>query len=426
MEAVATVILAGGQGIRLFPLTKDRAKPSVPMAGKYRLIDIAMSNCLHSGMNQIFILTQFNSASLNRHISEAYQMGSISRLSVQVLAAEQTPQNRDWYQGTADAVRHNLMHIFSQPNAPRDVLILAGDHFYRMDYSAFVGRHRESGADVTVGVLPVERKQASRFGILKANEQGWIEEFAEKPSSEEELNRLKVDGLEQEDGVPRDYLASMGIYVIKADVLRHLLETTDHVDFGHHVIPGAIGTHRFLAYPFSGYWEDIGTMRAFYEANLALLDTIPKFNFYDELRPIFTRQRHLPPTKVNESKVHGSMLASGSIVDRSTIRRSIIGTRGIVRDGTTVDSSLLMGADYYESLESIAENAALGRPPIGIGTGCQIRGAIIDKNARVGDGVILTNRAGHEEYDSEDGNWFVRDGIIVVPKNAVIGSGTVV
>lgn len=423
MRGVTTIIMAGGQGSRLYPLTKDRAKPSVPFAAKYRLIDIAMSNCLHSELNRILILTQFNSASLNQHVAETYLMGTASRFSVQILAAEQTFENRDWYQGTADAVRRNLIHLYEPQRKVQDFLILAGDHFYRMDYREFVDRHRDTEADISIAVLPVTESDASRFGILKVDREGWIRDFVEKPKTADQLDGLAATNATDPD---RPYLASMGIYVIRADLLRELLANTDDVDFGHHVIPKSVGNHRVMSFPFHGYWEDIGTMRSYFQANLDLLDTLPKFDLYNETAPIFTYRHQLPPTKVNASRVTSSMLAEGVIIDNSTIVRSLIGTRGVVRDGTHMDSTYFMGADYYESAASIAEHAERGIPAIGIGRNCRIRRAILDKNVRVGDDVALENRQGLASADDPEQNWFIRDGIIVVPKNAVIPAGTVV
>lgn len=426
MEGVTTVIMAGGQGARLYPLTKDRAKPSVPFAGKYRLIDIAMSNCLHSDLDRVFILTQFNSASLNRHISETYQMGAMSRFYVQILAAEQTHASRDWYQGTADSVRKNLLHVFDQHRPPKHFLILAGDHFYRADYRRFLNLHINSDADVSIGVIPVPVDEASRFGVLKIDERQWIRAFVEKPSEPEQLADLatEVEGIDPADGP--HCLASMGIYVIKAEVLRELLTDSDDVDFGHDVIPKAIHSHKVLACTFGGYWEDIGTIDAFYNANMDLLRTVPDFDFYDETAPIFTNARQLPNVKVNQSHVWASMIAEGSILDRSEVRGSIVGIRSKIAEGSELDATLLMGADFYESDESIRYHAQRGVPRIGVGRNCTIRRAIIDKNARLGDGVQLLNEAGLDEADSDDRSWFIRDGIIVVSKNAVIPDGTIV
>lgn len=422
MRGVTTIIMAGGQGSRLYPLTKDRAKPSVPFAAKYRLIDIPMSNCLHSELNRIFILTQFNSASLNQHVAETYLLGSTARFSVQILAAEQTFENRDWYQGTADAVRRNLIHLYEPQHRVDDFLILAGDHFYRMDYREFIGRHRSSQADISIAVLPVAERDASRFGILKVDREGWIRAFVEKPKTPEALEGLAAGTADPE----RPYLGSMGIYVIRADVLRELLAVSDDMDFGHHVIPKSMSTHRVMSFPFHGYWEDIGTMKAYFQANLDLLDTLPKFDLYNETAPIFTYRHQLPPTKVNASRVTSSMLAEGVIIDSSTIVRSLIGTRGVVHEGTHMESTYYMGADYYESAESIAEHVSRGSSAMGVGRNCRIRRAILDKNVRIGDDVVLENRQELTHADDADGNWFIRDGIIVVPKNGVIAPGTII
>ena len=432
MQNIATIILGGGRGTRLYPLTQNRAKPNVPIAGKFRLIDIPMSNCIHSGLEEIFILTQFNSASLNRHIAQTYHFDSFSQRSVRILVAQQTYANSDWYQGTADAVRQNLSYLIQPKKEPAHVLILAGDHLYRMDYQKMIDYHLITGADITVGTIPVPRYQASRFGILKEESNGLISHFVEKPQTEAELIDLSIGSQGDKrhacrttpDVAAKPFLASMGIYVFKTAVLMEKLEDETNVDFGKDILPKSIDQNAVYAYPFDGYWEDIGTIKSFYEANLGLLGSRPQFNFYDESLPIYTYRYHLPSTKVNQSYIFDSLLAEGSIIDRSEIIRSIIGLRGIVCSDTQIESSIVMGASYYESAEQMAQNTQRGIPPIGIGSGCAIRNAIIDKNARIGDEVILVNKYGIEHADAE--NYSIRDSIIVIPKDAVVPSGTII
>lgn len=428
MANVIAVILGGGRGSRLFPLTKHRAKPSVPIAGKFRLIDIPMSNCIHSGIEEIYILTQYNSASLNHHVSSTYQFGSMSARVVRILAAMQTPTNERWFQGTADAVRQNLRHLVdTHHNPPKNVLILAGDHLYRMNYRDLLERHRETEADITVGVVPVSAHDAARFGILRADGEGWITDFVEKPKTPEEYAGFEST-MPWRGAKGRNpgacLLGSMGIYVFRSEVLLEALENPANDDFGGDIIPNSIARGKVSAYPFCGYWEDIGTIRSFYEANLSLLDTVPRFDFYNEAAPVYTFQYHLANTKVNDGHIRQSMLAEGSIIDRSEVHRSIIGLRSIVREGSRIDASLIMGADYYESAEEIAANSEKGIPQMGIGRGCTIAGTIIDKNAYIGDGAVLVNTDQVEEADAD--NYAIRDRIIVVPKGAVIPPGTVI
>ena len=425
---VISVILGGGRGTRLFPLTRDRAKPSVPIAGKFRLVDIPISNCLHSGFDRIFVLTQFNSVSLNRHIARAYRFDSYRRGFVQILAAQQTLAGEEWYQGTADAVKHNQPYILNPRFADDYVLILAGDHLYRMDYRKMLQVHTESNAAITVSVIPVKKEETNGLGILQADANGRIVNFVEKPQTEEELLPLRVEpdvftsqGIEP-DG--REYIASMGIYIFNRDVLQNALQDDTNVDFGKDIIPKSIQTLPVSAYFFDGYWADIGTTRSFYHANIALTDPAPPFNFYDEQAPIYTNRRHLPSTKVNSSSVRSSILAEGSIIDDSELDRTIVGIRSIISGGSRVYQSVLMGADYYESEKLRAENAQLGIPHVGIGRNCLIQNAIIDKNARIGDNSVLVNREGVENLDGE--NYYIRDGIVIVPKDATIPPETTV
>lgn len=425
---VIAVILGGGRGTRLFPLTRDRAKPSVPIAGKFRLVDIPISNCFHSGLERIYVLTQFNSVSLNRHIAQTYRFDTYRRGFVQILAAQQTLMGEEWYQGTADAVKHNQPYILN-PRFPDDyALILAGDHLYRMDYRKMLAVHTESKADITVAVIPVKKEGTRELGILQADAAGRIVDFVEKPQTEEELHRLRVvpevftaRGIQPHN---REYIASMGIYIFNRGVLQEVLQDDSNVDFGRDIIPKSIQTRPVSAYFFDGYWEDIGTIRSFYLANIALTDVAPAFNFYDEQAPIYTNRRHLPSTKVNSSSVCSSILAEGSIIDDSELDRTIVGIRSIISSGSRIYQSVLMGADYYESDALKVENAQAGIPNVGIGQNCLIQNAIIDKNARIGDNAVLVNRDGIDNHDGD--NYYIRDGIVIVPKDANIQPETVV
>ncbi len=428
MSNVIAVILGGGRGTRLFPLTRDRAKPSVPIAGKFRLVDIPISNCLHSGLEKIYVLTQFNSVSLNRHIAQTYRFDTYRRGFVQILAAQQTLMGEEWYQGTADAIKHNEPYILNPRFKDDHVLILAGDHLYRMDYQKMLDVHTESNADITVSVIPVEKEVTSGLGILQADASGRIVDFVEKPQTEEELQRLRVepDVFTSRGIAPqgREYIASMGIYIFNREVLQEVLQDDSNVDFGKDIIPKSIQTGTVSAYFFDGYWEDIGTIHAFYSANISLTDATPAFNFYDEQAPIYTNRRHLPSTKVNSSSVRSSILAEGSIIDDSELDRTIVGIRSIISAGSRIYQSILMGADYYESDASRVENEKSGVPNVGIGRNCLIQNAIIDKNARIGDNSVLVNRDGIDNYDGED--YYIRDGIVIVPKDAMIPPETVV
>ena len=425
---VIAVILGGGRGTRLFPLTRDRAKPSVPIAGKFRLVDIPISNCLHSGLDRIYVLTQFNSVSLNRHIAQAYRFDSYRRGFVQILAAQQTLLGDEWYQGTADAVKHNQPYILNPRFPDEYVLILAGDHLYRMDYRKMLAVHTESNADITVSVIPVKKEVTNGLGILQADAKGRITDFVEKPQTEAELQQLRVEpdvftsrGIESHG---REYIASMGIYIFNRNVLQDVLQDESNVDFGRDIIPKSIKTRMVSAYFFDGYWEDIGTIRSFYSANIALTNVSPEFNFYDEQAPIYTNRRHLPSTKVNSSSVRSSILAEGSIIDDSELDRTIVGIRSIISSGSRIYQSVLMGADFYESDTLQAENRQSGIPNIGIGEKCLIQNAIIDKNARIGDNAVIANTKNLDNHDSD--NYYIRDGIVIVPKDATIPPDTVI
>jgi glucose-1-phosphate adenylyltransferase len=429
VKKVLSIILGGGAGSRLYPLTKLRAKPAVPLAGKYRLIDIPVSNCLNSDIYKIYVLTQFNSASLNRHLSRTYSFSGFHEGFVEVLAAQRTPENPNWFQGTADAVRQYLP-LFKEWDVT-EFLILSGDHLYRMDYSKFVQRHRDTGADITISVLPMDEKRASDFGLMKIDDQGRIVEFSEKPKGEE-LYKMRVDtaslGLNPEQALQSPYIASMGIYVFKTDVLVDLLRKyPDQTDFGKEVIPGASADHNIQAYLFNGYWEDIGTIESFYDANLALTKTPqPAFSFYDEKAPIYTRGRALPPTKMQNCRVTDSMIGDGSIIKDCQIHHSILGIRARIESGCTIQDSLLMGADYYQPLSEREADVSKGGVPIGIGANTTIRRAIIDKNGRIGKGVQIINKDNVQEAEREEMGFYIRSGIIVTIKGATIADGTII
>jgi glucose-1-phosphate adenylyltransferase len=426
-QNVVAVILGGGAGTRLFPLTQMRSKPAVPLGGKYRLVDVPISNCINSSIAQIFVLTQYNSASLNRHIARTYRFSNFSSGFVEVLAAEQRPDSPQWFQGTADAVRQMLPHI--QDWRVDTMLILSGDHLYRMDYQKFLQRHYETKADVTISVIPCTQAQAEGFGLLKTDERGRIIEFKEKPKGAA-LEEMSVDtekffGLSAAQAAERPYLASMGIYVFNYEKLVNLLERdSSYLDFGREIIPEAIKCCNVQAHLFRGYWEDIGTIRAFYQASLDMTSPLPKFNFFDADAPIYTRSRHLPPSKMHSCDISESMITEGCIVQGATIRRSIIGLRSRIDRGARIEDSILMGSDFYQSIEELNEDRKNGVPHMGIGENAVIRRAIVDKNARIGANVQLINRRALEEEDGE--NYYIRDGIILIPKNATIKDNTVI
>ncbi len=429
MKNVLSIILGGGAGTRLYPLTKLRAKPAVPLAGKYRLIDIPISNCINSALNQIYVLTQFNSASLNRHISKGYNFSGFSDGFVEVLAAQQTKENPDWFQGTADAVRQYLW-LFEEWDID-EYIILSGDHLYRMDYSKFIQHHRESNADITLSVIPIDEKKATAFGLMKIDDNGRIIDFSEKPEGEA-LKQMAVDtsilGLSPDKAKEQPYIASMGIYVFKKEVLEKLLkENPGQTDFGKEIIPAAANDYRVQAYLYKGYWEDIGTIEAFYDANLALTDQpSPEFSFYDEKAPIYTRARYLPPSKVLDSNITESIISEGCMIKPCRISKSVLGVRSRIENNCIIEDSMLMGADYYESSDVRKKKVAQGDIPIGIGANSTIRRAIIDKNARIGENVMITNKDNVQEANREDEGFLIRSGIVVVLKNAVIRANTVI
>lgn len=425
-ENVVAVILGGGAGSRLFPLTRERSKPAVPLGGKYRLIDVPVSNCINSNITQIFVLTQYNSASLNRHISQTYRFSNFSSGFVEILAAEQRKDSPDWFQGTADAVRQILPHLRSW--RVKTLLILSGDHLYRMDYRKFLARHYETNADVTISVIPAKPEDAEGFGLLKTDTVGKIIEFREKPKGSE-LEAMRVDttnfGLTADEAELRPYLASMGIYVFNYERLVELLGKFDSaMDFGGEIIPAAIEKYNVQAHVFNGYWEDIGTIRSFFDANLDLASPLPKFNFFDTEAPIYTRSRYLPPSKLHNCDIDNSMVSEGCILNGVHARRSIIGLRSRIDVGVRIENSILMGSDFYEPIEEIQENIDRGVPHIGIGKNTTIRRAIVDKNVRIGKDVKLLNAAGVDNKDGENGEYYIREGIIIVPKGALIPDGT--
>jgi glucose-1-phosphate adenylyltransferase len=424
---VLSVIMGGGQGTRLFPLTKDRAKPAVPLAGKYRLVDIPISNCINSKLWRIYLLTQFNSASLHRHISQSYKFDHFSGGFVELLAAAPTHEDKSWYQGTADAVRKNLTHFMN--HEPDYLLILSGDQLYRMDFRSIIQQHAETGADITVATIPVERRETGALGIMQVDAERRITRFVEKPKDPAVQDSLKLPpawygplGIKGEGDL---FLASMGIYVFNSDIIQRLLENT-LTDFGKHVIPNAIPNLRVFSYVFQGYWEDIGTIRAFFEANLDLTSELPRFNFFDMTAPIFSHPRWLPSSKINGAQLDHAVISDGCILNRAVITHSIIGLRSSVGAGTVLNRVILLGCDYYETNESILDNEKKGKPRIGIGTNCRIENTIVDKNARIGNNVTISPLGKPNKVDCEEEGYYIRDGIVIIPKNGVIPHGKVI
>jgi glucose-1-phosphate adenylyltransferase len=417
MNECLAVILGGGRGTRLHPLTHQRSKPAVPIGGKYRLIDIPISNCLNSNLRRIFVLTQYNSESLNKHLSMTYKFDVFSSAFVTVLAAEQTEDSPEWFQGTADAVRQSTRHLDSHRS--REVLILSGDQLYQMDYRKMLDTHRRHVADATVAVLPVTAEQTAGFGILKVNRQGRIVHFEEKPKADR-LSDLESDI----PGYGKGFLASMGIYMFSREALDRATSDRELVDFGRHAIPKAIGEQRVQAHFFRGYWEDVGTIGSYYEANLQLCDPMPPFDFYDAARPVYTHPRFLPASKIEGCVLKSALVSEGGILMGAEIERSVVGIRSRIGQGTRIRHSLILGADYYESLEEIDRAQAKDLPPVGIGQDCVIERAIVDKNARVGRGVRIVNTAGAADGDGP--GYYIRDGIVIVPKGGVIPDGAVI
>lgn len=416
---VTSIILAGGQGSRLHPLTQTRSKPAVPIGGKFRLIDIPISNCLHHGIRSIWVLTQFSSESLHRHIFQAYRMDVFSGGFVSVLAAAQTVDNKGWYQGTADAVRKNMTNF---RRAREHILLLSGDHLYRMDFTKFIKFHSEMNADITLGVVPVERRKVPELGILKMDETSRVIDFVEKPKDEKVVDSFIIPPALREKepfstcSPDKSHVGSMGVYIFRKKVLFDLLEQYDYDDFGKQIIPTAISQCRVVAYPFNGYWEDIGTIRAFFDAHIDMTKPNPPFNFYDQQQPIFTRARFLPAAKISGSSIDSSIVCEGSMIENAVVADSVLGLRSIIRSGSKLSRVIFMGADYYEADSVTADT-------LGIGRNCIIENAILDKDVRIGDGVKLVNREGVVE--GEHDGIIIRDGIIVVPKSTVIPPGYV-
>ena len=431
MKRVLAIILGGGAGTRLYPLTKMRAKPAVPLAGKYRLIDIPISNCINSNINKMYVMTQFNSASLNRHLSQSFNLSaSFGQGFVEVLAAQQTPDSPSWFEGTADAVR-KYQWLFQEWDVD-EYLILSGDQLYRMDYSLFIEHHRRTGADLTVAALPVDPKQAEAFGLMRTDENGTIQEFREKPKGES-LLEMAVDtsrfGLSPESSKERPYLASMGIYVFSRQTLFDLLDKhPGHKDFGKEVIPEALARgDKLQSYVFDDYWEDIGTIGAFYEANLALTQQPkPPFSFYDEKFPIYTRPRYLPPSKLVDAQITNSIIGEGSILKSCSIHHCVLGVRSRIESDVVLQDTLVMGSDFFESSDERAVLQERGGIPLGVGKGTTVKRAILDKNTRIGAGVSIINKDNVEEADRSDQGFYIRNGIVVVQKNATIPDGTVI
>ena len=417
-QRTLAIIMGGGAGTRLFPLTKDRAKPAVPLGGKYRIVDIPISNCLNSGLRSIYVLTQFNSMSLHRHIQASYKFDNFSRSFIDILAAQQTPEASQWYQGTADAVRQNMRYFLER--SFDYYLILSGDQLYRMDFRTLLHQHIQSGADITLATKPIHRQQVAEFGIMQSGVDRRITRFVEKPKDDSVLEEMKMSReLLRAVGSSEDeelFQASMGIYVFNREVLVKCLDN-ELEDFGKHIIPRSIQDRHVSAFIFQGYWEDVGTIRAFYEANLDLTDLVPEYSFFDTEAPIYTHPRFLPGSKVNGATLRQAIISDGCIISDAHIERSVIGIRSIIQSGATIRNSVVMGADFFEQDRPGASDV----PPIGVGRNCVIDRAIIDKNARIADGVVITPEGKAANSDAD--NYFIRDGIVIVPKNAVIPSG---
>lgn len=429
MKRVTAVVLGGGRGTRLFPLTIARAKPALPFLGKYRLIDLPLSNCINSGINRIYVLTQFMSASLHRHIMQTYKFDAFRDGFVDILAAEQTPQGQDWFQGTADAVRATLKH--TSYYAFEQMLILSGDHLYRMDYGELLRFHRRSGAQITIAACPVGLDEAPRHGLLKVDGQGQVTEFAEKPRDLDLIQSYCApSGLfEGIEGVPAGEmccLGSMGIYVFEPDVLMKSLADPRQTDFGREIITATIRRFKVMAYPFTGYWKDIGTIASFYEANLSMALPNPPFSLHVPRWPIYTHSAPLPPSRILRSEIRDSLVSDGSDITGATIVNSVVGERNIVREGCRLSETILLGADYYEGQQVLAkfEDAPAGLPPVGLGRNCRIERTIIDRNVHIGDGVVITAKPDVKEFRGAD--YWVRDGITIIPRGAVIPPGTVI
>ncbi len=419
--SVISIVLGGGRGSRLYPLTDKRSKPAVPIAGKYRLVDIPISNCLNSGFNRILVLTQFNSASLNSHIKNTYHFDIFSKGFVDILAAEQSTENENWFQGTADAVRQSMRHLDKYDY--EYILILSGDQLYQMDFREMIDFHIENGGDITIATIPVEAKDATGFGILKSDEENQITSFIEKPAAEL-LQDWKSEVPEEEKNQGKEYLASMGIYVFGKEILKKMFGEDPGDDFGKELIPNAINNgYKTLSYQYNGYWTDIGTIGSFFEANMDLTNEVPKFNMFSS-SPIYTRPRMLPPSKINGSFVNNAVFGDGSIIMADKIEHTLVGNRTRIDKGSTVIRSYIMGADYYETIEDILENEKKSIPSIGIGKFCYIENAILDKNCHIGNNVRIIGSKHHPDGDFE--TYSIKDGIVVIKKDAIIKDGTVI
>ena len=422
-KSVLAVILGGGAGSRLFPLTVSRSKPAVPIAGKYRLVDIPISNCINSHINRMFVLTQFNSASLNKHIKNTYHFSAFSSGFVDILAAEQTPDNPGWFQGTADAVRQSLRHI---SNLDFDyILILSGDQLYQMDFSDMWQAHIAKGADISIATIPVDSRDAPEFGILKTNDENLITSFIEKPSPDVLPDWTSDTGATMQ-AAGKNYLASMGIYIFSKKALYHLLNEVhpNATDFGKEIMPQAIDSYKVVSFQYDGYWTDIGNIYSFFEANIGLTDDVPKFNLFDNTKTVYSRARMLPPAKISGTRLNKSIIAEGSIILADAIEQSVVGIRARIGSGTTISNTYIMGNDYYETLEQIHENSGAGKPLIGIGERCVIESAIIDKNCRIGNDVII--KGGKHLANTDHPFYAVKDGIVVIKKMAILPDGFVV
>jgi glucose-1-phosphate adenylyltransferase len=425
MSLMTAIILGGGRGTRLEPLTSVRSKPAVPIGGKFRLIDIPMSNCLHAGIRDIFILTQFNTESLHRHIHNAYRFDNFTRGSVRILAAQQTAESQDWYQGTADAVRKNLTFF---ADAEDNIIILSGDHLYRMDYKDFLENHIATNADISISVKPIYQHEVKEFGILKADKGGKITDFVEKPSEKEVVEKYTIEK-ELFDSFSinpegRTHIASMGIYIFKKEVLFNILGGTTKEDFGKQIIPDNLKTHKVMSYFFDGYWEDIGTIAAFFQAHQELTFDVPKFNFYDEQFPFYTRPRYLPASKINNCQINHSVITEGCILLGSIIENSVIGIRSFIEEGTLIQRSIIMGNQHYETIDERNSNRSGNTPNLGIGRNCIIRNAIVDMNCHIGNNVHLINKDGAKNAEGE--LFKIRDGIIIIPKETTIPDNTII
>jgi len=422
-KQTVSIILGGGAGSRLYPLTASRSKPAVPIAGKYRLVDIPISNCINSNLNRIFVLTQFNSASLNQHIKNTYHFSAFSSGFVDILAAEQTPDNPGWFQGTADAVRQSLRHLAKMEF--EYVLILSGDQLYQMDFSKMIEAHQKSGAALTIATIPVGDREAPEFGILKSNAENVITSFVEKPKKEILSNWVSDTG-EAMKGQGRNYLASMGIYVFNKEILYQFLNE-DHpnaTDFGKEIIPNSIANYKVLSYQYDGYWTDIGNIYSFFEANISLTQDVPLFNLFDSAQTVYTRSRMLPPAKISGTIINKAIIAEGSIIHAKEIANAVIGIRSRIGEDTVIKNSYIMGCDYYETMDQIHQKNTQGQPVLGIGERCIIEDAIVDKNCSIGNDVQIKGGAHHEQSDHP--LYTIKDGIVVIKKGAVIPNGFII